>query len=162
LKRFQEEVRCSFRRSVLSAHLCRLVVTELHAPCRDPYLCGLLHDIGESRVYRILSELSAGPSDAEATGLVDRYHAHAGGELADRWKLPEEIALVCRKHTERKAPDTEELRVVRIADLLTVAVQSELDGSPAELDRELLEILDLGKGDAEVLRSKGLELARAL
>lgn len=161
LKRFQDEVRRSFRRSVLSAHLCRLVVAELHVPCRDPYLCGLLHDIGESRVYRILSELSPAADESEVVDLVDRYHAHAGGELADKWKLPDEIALVCRRHTDRRAPETEELKVVRIADLLTTAIQGDLAGSRAELDGEQLEILELGKSDAEVLRSKGLEMARA-
>jgi HD-like signal output (HDOD) protein len=137
------------------------VVAELHVPCRDPYLCGLLHDIGESRVYRILSELGTKPSDAEARDLVERYHAHAGGELADKWKLPEEISQVCRKHTERRAPENEELRVVRIADLLMQAIAGDLANSRVDVDAEQLEILELGRVDAEVLRSKGLELARA-
>lgn len=161
LKRYQEEIRRSFRQSVLSAHMCRFVVTELQAPCRDPYLCGLLHDIGESRVYRILSELPTPASNAEATDLVQRYHAHAGGELADKWKLPEEIALVCRKHTELRAPETEELRVVRIADLVIQGIAGELAGTRAEVDPSQLEVLEVGKSDVELLRAKGLELAKA-
>jgi putative nucleotidyltransferase with HDIG domain len=115
---FQEEVQASFQRSVLCGLLCRTAAPLLRINVADAYLCGLLHDIGEARVYRILSESKAVVDSIEATALVDRYHARAGAELAMRWALPDEIVQVCRRHQEKGPAQSEQLRLVRISDLL--------------------------------------------
>lgn len=165
LKYYQEEVAASFKSSVLSAQLCRVIASELHLTCRDSYLCGLLHDIGESRVYRILSEVQQGklaaPSEQdEAQDLVQRYHARAGAELAAKWKLPPEIVEVCRKHTDVRVPESTELRVVRIADLLTTAIKLEANGGDSELDADALQVLQLGKSEARAIVLRGIELLK--
>lgn len=121
LRRYQAEVQRSFERSVLSGLLCRAAAAELNIRSKEAYLCGLLHDIGESRTYRILSELPDKGDDGEVKQLVHRYHERAGEELAKAWKLPEEIQEVCRDHhaePELGVELTEGSRLVRIADLL--------------------------------------------
>jgi putative nucleotidyltransferase with HDIG domain len=160
LKRFQEEVKCSFRASVLSAHLSRLAAAELQLSCADAYLCGLLHDIGESRVYRILSELGSAVDDREVSALVERYHTRAGAELADKWKLPPQIGEVCRKHNETRVPESVELRVVRVADVLRPAVEAELSGGTFELNAKALEPLEIGKMEAQAIIMAGVKLAK--
>ena len=53
---------------------------------------GLLHDIGEARIYRILDGLPNKPEDPKLVKqLVQRYHTAAGAEVAMAWKLPTEI-----------------------------------------------------------------------
>ena len=101
LKAFQSEVEASFQRSVLCGVICRVAAPLLRLNVADAYLCGLLHDIGESRVYRILSEGKAKPAEGEAEALVRKYHPRAGAELAMRWALPDEIVQVCRRHEEQ-------------------------------------------------------------
>src|SRR5690606_29656246 len=98
LKKYQDAVQASFRASVTSGLICRAVCVELEIQFREAYLCGLLHDIGESRTYRILSELAEPDDEDEVPDLVQRYHERAGAELAQMWKLPEEIQKVCMDH----------------------------------------------------------------
>jgi HD-like signal output (HDOD) protein len=137
LERFQIEVQQSFDRSVLCGVICRVGAPLLRLNIADSYLCGLLHDIGESRVYRILSESKLTPAPEEARALVHKYHPRAGAELAIRWALPDEIVQVCRRHEEKGAPSSDQLRLVRVADLVVpyVLEQSERPDLPqASLD----------------------------
>lgn len=126
LRRYQAEVQRSFERSVTSGQICRAAAAELNIRSKEAYLCGLLHNIGESRTYRILSELSDKGDDEEVKELVHRYHERAGEELAKAWKLPEEIQDVCRDHhsePELGVELTEASRLVRISDLLIDLVE---------------------------------------
>ncbi len=98
----------------------------LNIRTKEAYLCGLLHDIGEARTYRILSELPEKADDAEVQVLVARYHERAGEELAKAWKLPDAIQEVCHAHHGEPpfgVEMSEALRLVRISDLLIELVQ---------------------------------------
>lgn len=154
LKRHQNEVQASFQRSVHSGLTCRAVCATLDIRLREAYLCGLLHDIGESRVYRILSELSEAGTPAEVASLVQRYHERAGVELAELWKLPAEIQEVCQAHHTRGQPHSDAVRIVRIADLLIEKVQLRAgpdapEFGPDEFAGELYEELRLSATDAK-------------
>lgn len=138
MKLYQAEVQQSFRKSVLAGVVCRVAAPLLRLELGEAYLCGLLHDIGESRVYRILSEGNVTPEAGEAAKLVQKYHPRAGAELAMRWALPEDIVQVCRLHEESGAPQSEHLRLVRVADLLVAHMESD---APAELPAPPLEEL---------------------
>ncbi len=165
LRRYQDLVQKSFQRSVLCGVLCRVAAPVLSLQLQDAYLCGLLHDIGESRVYRILSESGASCTGEEAARLVSKHHLRAGAELAMRWALPDEIVRVCRKHHEPGKPDNEHLRLVRLADLLAPMVEdsvgpasrrtaTELPGGLTELDvteQQARKILDRGTAAASRL-----------
>lgn len=134
LKKYQDAVQASFRRSVTSGLLCRAVCAELDLSFKEAYLCGLLHDIGESRTYRILSEIAEPQEDDEVPLLVQRYHERAGAELAQMWKLPDEIQKVCMLHHTSGPAAGEGQRIVRIADLAMEAVETLAAGKSLDKD----------------------------
>jgi HD-like signal output (HDOD) protein len=127
----------------------------------DAYLCGLLHDIGESRVYRILSESKLRPAADEVPVLVEKYHTRAGAELAMRWALPDELVQVCRRHEEPGPAESDRLRVVRLSDLL---VERVLDprGLTGALPREALAELDVSEHHARAILERGVREAARL
>jgi HD-like signal output (HDOD) protein len=162
LKRFQDEVQASFRRSVLCGIICRIGAPLLRLDIADAYLYGLLHDIGESRVYRILSEGKAAPGDEEATELVRKYHPRAGAELAMRWALPDDIVQVCRRHEETGTPPTEQLRLVRIADVLVELVKKAMDPKETEspeLPEAALAELGVSRDQARAILERSIAAA---
>jgi putative nucleotidyltransferase with HDIG domain len=160
LKLFQEEVQASFQRSVLCGIMCRVAAPLLRLNVADAYLCGLLHDIGESRVYRILSESKLTPSAEEAKQLVDKYHPRAGAELAMRWALPDEIVQVCRRHEEKGTPPSDQLRLVRIADMLASYVQEQSES--LDLLREKIDELGVTVEQARTIIGRSIEAAAKL
>jgi HD-like signal output (HDOD) protein len=160
LKAYQSEVEASFQRSVLCGVICRLAVPILRLNVADAYLCGLLHDIGESRVYRILSESKVPPLEDEVSALVRKYHPRAGAELAMRWALPDEIVQVCRRHEERGVPSSDQLRLVRVADLVVTHVKEQSDNP--ELPRPELDQLGVSIDQARAIIGRGIEAASRL
>lgn len=154
LKKYQNEVQASFQKSVHSGLTCRAICATLDIRFREAYLCGLLHDIGESRIYRILSELNESATEEEVATLVRRYHERAGVELADLWKLPPEIQEVCQAHHTRGKPISDAIRIVRIADLLIDKVQQaasadKLEFGPDEFVGDVYEELRLSAAEAK-------------
>jgi HD-like signal output (HDOD) protein len=160
LKAFQAQVEASFQRSVLCGVICRLAAPLLRLNVADAYLCGLLHDIGESRVYRILSESKVPPAEGEVAALVRKYHPRAGAELAVRWALPDEIVQVCRRHEERGAPSSDQLRLVRVADMVVEHVREQSDNP--ELPRAELDPLGVSIDQARAIIGRGIEAASRL
>jgi len=160
LKQFQDEVEASFQRSVLCGVICRVAAPLLRSSVTDAYLCGLLHDIGESRIYRILSEGKVMPSTEEGASLVQKYHPRAGAELAMRWALPDEIVQVCRRHEERGAPPSDQLRLVRVADLVVAPVKEQSD--KPELPPAALEELGVSVEQARTIIGRSIEAASKL
>ena len=161
LKHFQTEVQASFRRSVLCGVLCRVAAPLLGLELPDAYLCGLLHDIGESRVYRILDEAKSVPGAEEAAQLVSKYHPRAGAELAMRWALPDDIVQVCRRHEDSEVPSTDRLRLVRLADLLVSRVE-EATKEPTPLAGCGIEALNVSVDLAQTIIDRGLSAAARL
>lgn len=161
LRHFHNEVQASFRRSVLCGVICRIAAPVLGLDISDAYLCGLLHDIGESRVYRILDESKAVPSGEEAAQLVSKYHPRAGAELAMRWALPDDIVQVCRRHEEKEAPPNDRLRLVRLADLLAPRIE-EATKEPAPLAGSGIEQLGVSPDLAQTIIDRGLSAAARL
>ncbi len=161
MKHFQSEVQASFRRSVLCGVLCRIAAPLLGLDISDAYLCGLLHDIGESRVYRILDEAKAVPSTEEAAQLVRKYHPRAGAELAMRWALPDDIVQVCRRHEDNEGPASERLRLVRLADLLVSRLE-DATKEPAPLAGSGIEALNVSLDLAQTIVDRALSAAARL
>jgi HD-like signal output (HDOD) protein len=155
LQHFQEHVQASFRRSVLCGVMCRIAVPALGLDISDAYLCGLLHDIGESRVYRILAESKSVPSAEDAAALVRKYHPRAGAELAMRWALPDDIVQVCRRHEESGPVDGDRLRLVRLSDLLVSRLEVPSD-EPLEIEPARLEELGIPMERARAVLERSL------
>lgn len=155
ISRYRTEVQQSFRRSVLSGLISRVAASVLGLDLEDAYLCGLLHDIGESRVYRILSQGKVRASRQELLDLVRRYHARAGAELCVRWALPDPLIAVCRRHHDEGPTPDARLRIVRLADALVAQI---LDprGMVGSFPEELLSDLDVPASSARTILERGL------
>jgi HD-like signal output (HDOD) protein len=158
MKHFQNEVQASFRRSVLCGVLCRIAAPVLGYDIADAYLCGLLHDIGESRVYRILDESKHPPAPGEAAQLVRKYHPRAGAELAMRWALPDDIVQVCRRHEEAEPPASDRLRLVRLADILAPRIEEASADAPP-LASSGIEALSVSVDLAQTVLERGISAA---
>jgi putative nucleotidyltransferase with HDIG domain len=117
LPRYQAEVALSFERSVRTAIVSRSIARVLRLSHGHAYLWGLLHDIGEARIYRILSRMETALEPGPALeALVFRHHARAGADVARAWNLPSEIVDVCTRHHDDVGNMAPHVRVVRAAD----------------------------------------------
>ncbi|HTA92127.1 MAG TPA: HDOD domain-containing protein [Polyangiaceae bacterium] len=132
LKRFQIPVQRSFKRSVVAAVAARTAARELSMETEYDYMSGLLHDIGEARIYRILDGLPRFDDPKLAKELVLRYHTAAGAEVAMAWKLPTEIVDACAAHHDPAAAAVPHVRLVMIADAVVDALDA---GRNPKLDR---------------------------
>jgi HD-like signal output (HDOD) protein len=123
LPRYQDLVARSFRRSVLCGIAARLVSDKMRYRFEYDYLCGLLHDIGEARIYRILANYKEVIDPVVLQDLIMRYHRRAGAELAIAWGLPEPIIEACAHHHDDPAKATALVKMVMIADVLVDMVE---------------------------------------
>jgi putative nucleotidyltransferase with HDIG domain len=136
LKKYQGAVQASFRRSVLAAHASRVTSRELSIASEYDYMSGLLHDIGEARVYRILDTVKLPAEPELVQELVRKYHESAGAEVAMAWKLPTEIVDACAAHHDPAAAANPQVRMVMIADCVVDALEAELAQDRREVDFE--------------------------
>jgi putative nucleotidyltransferase with HDIG domain len=154
LKKYQSAVQASFRRSVMSAHAARVISRELSIGNEYDYMSGLLHDIGESRIYRILDGLKLPTTPALVTSLVQKYHESAGAEIAMAWKLPTEIVDACAAHHDPAAAANPNVRLVMIADCVVAALEAEAGQDKREIDFEPFDKLLIDPGIARRLIEK--------
>jgi diguanylate cyclase (GGDEF)-like protein/putative nucleotidyltransferase with HDIG domain len=160
LPRYSREVGRSFERSVRSALAARALAKEIALDFPYAYLAGLLHDIGEARVYRILAQMPAVPTDAEVTDLVARFHAKAGARVAQVWKLPPAIVDVCADHHGDFATATPHVRLVMGADALVRLAEdphrsASGTGDAGEAAPDLATVCNLGVPRGRVARMAG-------
>ncbi|MCA9631698.1 MAG: HDOD domain-containing protein [Myxococcales bacterium] len=113
---FQAQVADSFKRSVLAGSAARLAAKRLGRRYEYDYMCGLLHDIGEARIYRLLAKLPPTKNMRLVRALVERYHTSAGAEIAMAWRLPAEIVDCCAAHHDLDTEHEPHVRLVMIAD----------------------------------------------
>jgi HD-like signal output (HDOD) protein len=133
LERYQGAVQASFRRSVIAAHAARVISRELSIGGEYDYMSGLLHDVGEARIYRILDTLQHDADPKLVGHLVRKYHENAGAEVAMAWKLPAEIVDACSAHHQPTAAATPHVRLVMIADCVVDALASEKEERDVDL-----------------------------
>lgn len=157
LKRYQIQVQKSFKRSVVAAVAARTAARELGIESEYDYMSGLLHDIGEARIYRILDGLPNRVSDTKLVqDLVRRYHTAAGAEVAMAWKLPTEIVDACAAHHDPKAAAVPHVRLVMIADAVVEVLEAGRSPSFERFEALLVDvsvarrIIDLTKSAATI------------
>jgi diguanylate cyclase (GGDEF)-like protein/putative nucleotidyltransferase with HDIG domain len=159
LTRFRQEVTRSFDRSVVCAHACRIVARELSFGGEYSYLAGLLHDVGEARIYRILS-LMAGPiGEEQARALVKAHHAQAGAGLAASWNLPDEIRDACALHHADVTEEGKAVKHIIFADILADLVTS--GRTVRDLTKDEQATLDRGQVKRERLEAWLIATRRA-
>lgn len=151
VQRHQREVQASVARSVRCAAVAELLVTRLAIPAEGAYLTGLLHDIGETRVYRLLESVDL-PSRDDAAPLVARYHERAGRELAIAWQLPDGIAAACGAHHDVTLPGPHE----RLAHATDVVV----DHLGSHDVTDMAAALGVGVDEAEDIQRAAIEAVR--
>ncbi len=130
LKKYQTMVLRSFKRSVTAAVAARVAAPVVNYTGDYDYMCGLLHDIGEARVYRILDNLSGAEDPPLVKRLVQKYHCVAGAEVAMAWKLPTEIVDSCAAHHDPAARESPHVKLVMIADAVVEAIDAASLGKP--------------------------------
>jgi putative nucleotidyltransferase with HDIG domain len=140
-KQYQSAVQASFRRSVMAAHAARAASRELSIGGEYDYMSGLLHDIGEARIYRILDGLTLQAEPELVASLVRKYHESAGAEVAMSWKLPTEIVDACAAHHDRAAAANPHVRLVMIADCVVAALEAEAGADRRDTDFEAFDKL---------------------
>jgi HD-like signal output (HDOD) protein len=160
MARYQDLVVESFKRSVLTGLAARAISDKLRLRFEYDYLCGLLHDIGEARIYRILAAL---PEPSEGVlgvrELVRRHHCRAGAELATAWRLPEPIIEGCRHHHDGPAKASPLVRMIMMADILVGLMDV---GSSSQALSKDSSRLPPGDGAAELPRAPAAEGAAEL
>lgn len=106
-------------RANLAGRLAQAACRQLRLPFEPAYLCGLLHNLGEARVLRILAGL---PRPAEGVGavlkLVERYHTQAGAQLAEKWNLPSDVVQACALHHDERHRESRPVRIAMMSDSL--------------------------------------------
>jgi len=153
LKRYQVQVQKSFKRSVVAAVAARTAARELGIESEYDYMSGLLHDIGEARIYRILDGLPSRVTDTKLVNdLVQRYHSAAGAEVAMAWKLPTEIVDACAAHHDAHAASVPHVRLVMIADAVVDALEG---GRSPNLERFESLLVDVGVARRIIDQTKG-------
>jgi len=163
LPRYQQAVSRSMQRSVLAAVTARTVCWELKHRSDNAYLYGLLHDIGESRVYRILADVPpVADGLAEVEDLVQRYHARAGADVITAWNLPADIAEACAMHHETSENPSMPIRVTMISDVLVDIVQAPPANGVSSRHLERLAKLGIAEGRALALIQATREVAKAI
>lgn len=138
LPRYRSDVATSFRRSVRAALASRMLAAEVGHDYPYAYLAGLLHDIGEARIYRILAHLPDAPDDGtQLADLVARHHARAGAGFAEAWKLPSVIIDACASHHGDSARLSPHVRLVAAADAVVRLCDSGPPFAQPDIDRIL-------------------------
>jgi putative nucleotidyltransferase with HDIG domain len=161
LKKYHAQVQDCFRQSVDTAVAARTISRKLGIDTEYDYMCGLLHNIGEARILRILDELAIKPESKEQIGhLVSRYHCPAGAEVAMAWKLPTAIVDACAAHHDVAAASVPHVRLVMIADLLVAALPVGIASGAPKLDLDGLAALGLDESSALALYEDVLNAAR--
>lgn len=91
----------------------------------EAFIAGLIHDVGKLLVLKALVSVSEEDKDAPritrvaADEFLDSLHPQSGFRLLERWRLPEEYAVVCRDHHLEKYDASNILLVlVRMANLV--------------------------------------------
>jgi two-component system, cell cycle response regulator len=122
-------------RATLAGKLAQAVCKELRLNYEPAYLCGLLHNLGEARVLRILAALPTPDEGVEPVlELVAKYHTQAGAQLAEKWHLHSDIVQACALHHDERHIESRPVRVAMMSDALAdlaLTRSDEREGHPA-------------------------------
>ncbi len=123
----------------------------------EAYLAGLLHDIGELFLLKVLEELDAsgrvqlGASDALVLETLEAMHAEQGHHLLTGWNLPETYCNVALEHHQREYdPGKHVLVIVRLADAACDKLGISMHADPTVVLPALPEAQTLGLGELQL------------
>jgi HD-like signal output (HDOD) protein len=155
-----------WKHSVTTASIARTIATKYYfRTAGKEFVGGLLHDFGKL----ILMELSPDEYAASEALVKEKLyvdivaeeelfginHCEAGGLLAERWRLPVNLAEIIRfHHSPKLAPmDQTLVAIVRVADLFSQLWGFGVEGAPADLNIENDESWQLLTSEHTALRA---------
>jgi HD-like signal output (HDOD) protein len=98
-----------WKRSFVSAIVASRLSGRVSIAEEDAFLGGLVHNIGELGVLRVVHDFQRDHgnkvSRAVFDQLIDDWHEHLGLRLADAWNLPEPLPAVIGQHHSDPEPD---------------------------------------------------------
>lgn len=100
-KMFERALEQLRRHGVATGHIARGICTSLKLPGDRAFVCGLLHDVGITGCYLLLSRLPKAqrPKNFEtAAEAVRRVHEEASQIMGEKWQLPRGIRWVVGHH----------------------------------------------------------------
>ncbi|WPL15794.1 HDOD domain protein [Thiorhodovibrio winogradskyi] len=122
------------------------------------FLCGLLHDIGELFLLKVLDRLSEDAdvtvtvTDALIDEVLDVMHNDIGYRLMLKWELPKLYAVSARDHHLDSFNETDHLMAItRLLDLLCLKLGVGQDANP--------DIVLAATAEAQALGLKEIQLA---
>lgn len=150
----QEMARIVWSRSLAAACIMRCLADFTDLDKEDAFLIGLLHDIGNVVVLRIVFGTQGAPcqtlDDDTFEYLCHECHQEFGELIADAWSLPPSLkAVICDHHTY--PGDEDPLRTTRLTVQLTDMIKALLGYAP-EVSYDLLDsrvVHDLGLKDRD-------------
>lgn len=144
------------------------------SPVADPFLCGLLHDVGTMALetffgtsYTVAGFAPGDPSQIEIERETFGFdHCDLGAMIAARWRLFPELEMVAQLHHDPEAAEgLGLLRSTRAAIDLVALARAVMDPTFDELDDDdgsLCDRLDLDPGKALACGSEGARQADEL
>jgi HD-like signal output (HDOD) protein len=121
---YGERMEVLFEAAKLSGLVAREVCFQIGIPAEHAYLCGLLHDSGESIVLSATGDpkrpRGKGSPKEEVEAAVGAFHAEVGARACADWLLPSAIVDAVRyHHTPVEFKDSSKLAaVVAVVDVL--------------------------------------------
>ncbi len=149
--RFHQEVSAVFSKSVMAAIATSEISRSVGVIFEDAYLCGLLHDIGEARILRVLGELECELDEEDVASLVARHHARAGAEVARAWGLTGAVIEACEAHHDSPREVSERIKIVMMGDVI-----AETASKPRKRGEPLA--IGFSEWQTERLQTLGLDL----
>ncbi len=122
-----------WRRSLLSAMLCKELAPRRGIDPDQAFLAGLLHDFGAVVVLACVEAMPDAPKMPEHAwqSIVDEVHVELGMIVAARWQLPEQIADVMANHHQPAKAATANrplVELIEIADEVIAILDRGADG----------------------------------
>ena len=122
---FEPEVYKSFRHSLAAAFFAERIARVRQVDQESAFVAGLLHDIGRPVLLQAVVDLDADARLADGPAVlavVAELHTLVGGMLAQKWRLPPQIAgAIAYHHDPLSCPSSSPLPlIVSLADDLAV------------------------------------------
>jgi len=154
-KKYRSLVDNLWKHSISCAYAAEFVSKLLKLKLKiDPFLMGLLHDIGKLALLQIIADMErqgkieAGIHPIMLVNILDEYHCHLGAKLLEKWKFAECYIYTALRHhhnpdltpEDGMQADTvaiygKELRVAQIASqTANIMGYDILASGPADID----------------------------
>ena len=146
----------------------------MHAQLEAAFLAGLLHDIGELFLLKMIDQLCASKrydfeiSEALMREILHAMHTDVGYRLMTHWGLPEVYARIARDH---HLPDCDEsdslLAIIRLVDIACSRLGIGQEAHPAmftaaSAEAQLLGLKDIKLAELEILLEDKMAEAGAM